>query len=182
MALNSIQGFIQKAGYQDFARNNLFRVTAVDIAGILQLNEAELLYCQGGKIPSRTNPVGTVQYMGMELPYSASTVKYEGNQDYALTFFVDAGSNIARAFEAASRAIFDDKTSSGNWRFPRVEDHISVAALDFDLNPFEQIKFCGVAFHGFDAIDFQTAKGDGTAIEITCHFSYLYYERELING
>lgn len=179
MAVNStISQFIGKASRQDFARNNLFRVMALNVAGVLELTEDDLLYCQGGKLPARQNPTGTVQFMGMDLPYNASTVKYDGNGDYSLTFFVDKDSTVAHKFEVASRIIFNDVTSTGKWNFPQETDQFTVAALGFDLEPIEYITFYGIAFHGFDAIDFQTAKGDGTAIEITCHFSYLYYRRQ----
>lgn len=178
MAVNStISNFIRKAATEDFARNNLFRVMSLRVDGVLELDENDLLYAKGGKLPARSNPTAIVQYMGMELPYNTSTVKYDGNTDYQITFFVDKDSTLAHKFEVASRVIFNDISSTGKWNFPQEDDVFTVAALGFDLEPIEYITFHGIAFKGFQAIDFNTAEGDGSKIEIVCNFSYLYYRR-----
>lgn len=179
MAVNStVANFIAKAGAQDTARNNLFRVMSLRIQNVLELTEDDLLYCKGGQIPGRTNPSHTLKFMGMEMPYPASTVKYEGNQGYTLKFYVDRESSIAKKFEAASRIIFNEITSTGKWNFPQTEDTLTIAALGFNLEPIEYITFHGVSFAGFDSIEFQTAEGDGSAIEITMKINFIYYRRD----
>lgn len=175
---NIISSFLDKAAAGDLARNNLFRVMQLRIANVLELDEDDLLFCKGGTIPARSNPIKTVNYMGMDAPYNCSTVKYEGNTNYTLKFYVDKNSNLAKKFEAASRTIFNDKTSTGKWNFPQRTDILTIAALGFDLEPIEYITFHYVAFAGFEAIQFDTAGGDGSAIEITCKFSYVNYERD----
>lgn len=65
--------------------------------------------------------MATVNYMGMDLPYNQSTVKYDGNNNYTLTFFLDRQSSIGAMFEDLSRRIFDDATSMGDWRFPSLD-------------------------------------------------------------
>lgn len=179
MAVNStISKFLDKAAVDDFARNNLFRVMQLRITDILELDEDDLLYCKGGTIPARSNPVAMAKFMGMEMPYNQSTVKYDGNNSYAIKFYVDRNSSLAKKFEAASRTIFNDLTSTGKWNFPEKNSIITVAALGFDLEPIEYITFHHVTFNGFEAIQFDTAGGDGSAIEIQCKFSYSYYKRD----
>ena len=182
MAVNlNIPNFITVAGRKDFARNNLFRVMSLKCRG-LELDENELLYCKGGILPGRNNPTSQVQYHGMKLTYNQSTVEYPGADDYQLKFYCDANSELRQKFEEASRLVFNDVSNTGNWRFPSTEDMITLAALDFNLEPLEYIKLVGVCFKGIDPIDFQSAEGDGSAIEITAHFSFLYYRRNGSNS
>lgn len=179
MAVNStVANFISKAGTDDVARNNLFRVMSLRIQNVIELTEDDLLYCKGGQIPGRTNPVHTLKFMGMEMPYPGSTVKYEGNQGYTLKFYVDKNSSIAKKFEAASRIIFNEITSTGKWNFPQIEDTLTIAALGFDLEPIEYITFHGVSFGGFESISFDTAGGDGSDIEISVKINFIYYRRD----
>lgn len=95
--------------------------------------------------------------MGMDLPYNQSTVKYDGNNSYTLTFFIDRESSIGYEFEVLSRRIFDDSTSMGNWQFPSLDSYIQLDMLGFDLERFDGIKFYGVSFAGFENITFETA-------------------------
>lgn len=177
MAVNqTITNFINKAAVDDFARNNLFRVVSFDCRGI-QLSENDLLYCKGGNLPGRENGQGTVKYMGMSMPYAASTVNYPGNNDYSLEFYVDADSKLLQALEVASRTEFNDVTSTGNWKFPDTSNIVTLAALDMKMEPIEYIRLYGVCFKSFDTVKFDTADGDGTAITVTLHISYLYYKR-----
>ena len=178
MAVNQTIGkFIQVASNRDFARNNLFRIMQVNCRN-LTLSEDDLVYAKGGKLPSRENPVGdNVQYMGMKLPYVKSTVNYPGNDDYEITFYVDNNSEILHKFERATRLNFNDTTTTGDWSFPSQSSVMTVAVLDNHMEVIEYITFYGVTFYKFDDITFEIAEGDGSAIEVTAHMSYLYYKR-----
>ena len=178
MAVNlNIPNFITTASRRDFARNNLFRVLSLKCRG-LELDEADLLYCKGGVLPGRNNPTSQVQYHGMKMSYNQSTVEYPGADDYVLKFYCDADSSLRKKFEEASRLVFNDVSNTCNLIFPSTDDMITLASLDFSLNPSEYIKLVGVCFKGIDPIDFQSAEGDGSAIEISAHFSFLYYRRD----
>lgn len=178
MAINQTIGtFIQAATKRDFQRNNLFRIMTLSCRN-LSLTEEDLVYAKGGKIPSRETPVGdNVKYMGMTLPYTKSTVSYPGNTAYDITFYVDAKNELAQKFERASRQAFNDITTTGDWRFPSLNDRMTVVVLDNKLNPIDTIHFYGVSFVKFGEISFETANGDGSAVEIPCTISYLYYKR-----
>ena len=177
MAVNlNIPNFIEVASTRDFARDNLFRVMSLKCRG-LQLEEKDLMYCKGGVLPGRNNPISQGQYHGMKLNDNQSTVEYPGSDDYVLTFYCDAKGDLRKILEEASRLVFNDISNTGNWRFPSTSDMITLAALDFNLEPQEYINLYGVCFKGIDPIDFQSAEGSGTAIEIKAHFSYLYYRR-----
>jgi hypothetical protein len=178
MAVNQTIGkFIQVAGARDFARDNLFRIMQLSCRN-LTLSEEDLVYARAGKLPGRETPVGeNVKYMGMTLPYTKSTVQYPSNTDYEIEFYLDKDSELAHKFERASRQAFNDATSTGDWRFPNVNDVMTVAALDTNLDPIEYITFYGISFTKFDEVEFKMAESSGEAIYIKAHISFLYYKR-----
>lgn len=178
MAVNQTIGkFIQVAGQRDFARDNLFRIMQLSCRN-LTLTEDDLVYAKGGKVPGRETPVAdNVKYMGMTLPYTKSTVTYPGNTDYEIIFYLDKDSELVHKFERASRMAFNDTTTTGDWRFPNISDVMTIAVLDINLEPIEYITFYGVSFVKFDEMDFKIADSEGTAVEVKCHISYLYYKR-----
>ena len=179
MAVNQTIGkFIQVASKRDFARDNLFRIMQLSCRN-LTLDEEDLVYAKGGRLPGRETPVGeNVKYMGMTLPYTKSTVSYPGNTDYEITFYLDKDSELAKKFERASRQAFNDATTTGDWRFPNTSDVMTIALLDINLEPIEYVTFYGVSFVKFDEIEFKVAESEGTAIEVKAHISYLYYRRD----
>lgn len=178
MAVNqTISTFNGVARDRDFARNNLFRLMALNVAG-LTLDENDIVYCKGAKLPSREIPHGTVSMMGMKFPYPKSSVIYEGNESYELEFYLDAKSELRRKFEEASRTLFNDLTSTGDWRFPSSSDMISLVALDRNYEPQEYIKLYGASFKKIESIDFKSAEGDGEALTVKCILTYFYYTRD----
>lgn len=178
MAVNqTISKFIQVAGKRDFARDNLFRIMQLSCRN-LTLSEDDLVYAKGGKLPGRETPVrDNVKYMGMSLPYTASTVTYPNNTDYEIEFYLDKDSELAHKFERASRQAFNDVTTTGDWRFPDISDVLTIALLDINLDPIEYVTFYGVSFVKFDELEFKIAESEGSAISVKAHISYLYYKR-----
>lgn len=174
----NITQFITAAGKYDFARNNLYRVRDFRVAGILSLTEDDLLYCKAADIPGRETPTSTVSYHGMKMNYNQSTVNYPGAESYTLTFYLDGKGDMRRKFEEASRLVFNDQTNTGNWRFPRTDDIITISQLNFDLKPVKTFTLVGVAIKNIEVINAQMADGDGSALEVKITVSYLYYTTE----
>lgn len=177
MVNSTIERFLDIAGRHDFARDNLYRVVQVKVEGILEINDDGLMYCKGAKLPKRTNPTGEVPFMGVKFPYNLSTVEYGGGE-YGLDFWIDAQSTVLDAFELASRRVFDDLSTTGNWRFPSDNNIIVLQSLDFNLNVTETVKFLGVAFKGFSEIDTKQGEGTGAAISVHGSFSYQRFIRQ----
>lgn len=182
MALNqTIKDFEEAASRKDFARNNLFRLTSIKCRGLeldMSKNKDEILYCRNTvAIPSRENPHATVKYMGMEHHYPQSTVRYPNSADMQMEFYVDANSTIVEKFERASRYLFNESSSTGNWRFPSMQDVLTVAVEDMSHNEIETITFRGVSFKSIDEVKAEIADGDGSAITFSVHFTYFRYER-----
>lgn len=177
MAINqNIGSFITAATRRDFARDNLFRVMQLNCQG-LALSEEDLVYCKTAQMSGREVPHAQVKYMGMELNYPQSTVKYPDAGEYKLEFFLDAAGELRQKFEIASRTLFNDSTSTGDWRFPSTSDTLTLAALDFNLEPQEYITYYGVSIKSIENVETKAAEGEGSAISVNVTFTYLYYRR-----
>lgn len=177
MAVNqTISTFISTAAKRDFQRDNLYRIMSLKCEG-LTLTEEDAVYCKSIKIPGRTNPHGSVKYMGMEFKYPQSTVQFGDIDALDIPMLIDSKGEVMGKLERASRILFNDLTTTGNWKFPSTADILTVAVLDFNLNVQEYIHYYGVSFKGFDSVDAKPAEGDGIAQEITAHFTYFYYKR-----
>lgn len=167
--------FIEEASKRDFARNNLFKVMGLSCRN-LTLGERDLVYARTAQVPGRETPVGTnVKYMGMTMPYTASTVVYPGNEAYQIQFYLDASGSLRTKFERASRMAFNDITTSGDWRFPSTSDYMTLAMLNINYDPVQLFHFYGISFVKVGEINVEPADGDGTAIFCDCTISYLYY-------
>lgn len=175
MAINQIiSNFNAVASQRDFARDNLWRIMSLKTR-TLELDEADLLYCKGARIPSRENPSASVPFHGMEFRYPKSSVKYDGQ--YSLTFLIDASGDIRHKLEAASRVIFNDLSNTGNWRVPSSSDQIVLAQLGFNMEPIRYWTLYGVTLTKIDQVEVNF-QGEGQHIEVTLNFTYNYYKTD----
>jgi hypothetical protein len=178
MAVNQIiSNFISVASQKDFARDNLFRVMEFKTR-VLSLDENELLYCRGAKVPGRETPTAQVSYHGMKMNYNKSTVDYPGSDSYELEFYLDAKGELRKKFEEASRIIFNDISNTGNWRFPSTSDVITIAQLGFNMEAIRYFNLYGVTLKSIDVIDGKPSDGQGEAVMVKVTLSYLYYRTE----
>ena len=176
MAVNQTIGtFINTLVKRDGQRNNLFKVLALNTK-VLSLTNDDMVYIRTANLPGRTNPTATVNYMGMQLNYNKSTVEYPGAGDYTVEFLFDSKGELRQKFEQASRLIFNDQTTTGTWNVPTLQDIMTIAPLNNQYEPSAYYHLYGVAFKGFDTVNFQPADGDGAMVNITAHISYYYYK------
>lgn len=111
----------------------------------------------------------------MKMNYNQSTVEYPGADSYTLEFYLDKDSALRQKFEQASRTVFDDADTSGNWAFPKPDNIITIQQLGFDMNPFISYNLVGVAVKGIEAIETDIAGGDGSALNVKITVSFIYY-------
>lgn len=176
MAVNQkIMDFNRVASQRDFSRDNLYRIALCKIGNILELDEKDLVYCKGAVLPSRENPSSVVKFHGMDFHYPMSTVKYQGGS-YQLTFYVDARSILRDKFEIASRKIFNEVTTTGDFHVPGPQDVICLEQLNFNLEPLRHYHLHGVCLNKIDQVSTSFAEGEGKAIEINLTFTYNWYE------
>jgi len=173
----NIQNFYRTAADRDFSRDFLFRVTQLQLQGVPALEEGELVYVKGAALPGRNITNVAVPYMGLTLNVPG-TVTYPGSDSYSLKFYLDAESTLRNFFENASRSLFDDQTSTGEYGTPDDEFYIQLAQLDKELNPVSEYKLVGTSLRTIDGIDYNISDGTGATVEVNATMSYHFYTKE----
>ncbi len=173
----NIQNFYRTAADKDFSRDFLFRVTQMQLQGVPALEEGDLIYVKTAALPGRNIGNVAVPYMGLNLnvPGAAS---YPGSDAYSLSFYLDAESNLRNYFEQASRSLFDDQTSTGEYGTPDDDFFIQLAQLDKELEPVAQYKLIGASLRSIDNISYDIASGTGATVAIDATMSYHFYTKE----
>ena len=177
MAVNQdIQNFYRVAAQRDFSRDFLFKVTQLQLQGVPAMTEGQLVYAKTASLPSRTISNVAVPYMGLNLNIPGA-VSYGGSEGYNITFYLDADSDLRNYFEAASRSLFDDATSTGEYGTPDDTFFIQLAQLDKNLEPISEYKLVGASLRAINDIGYSMAAGTGATVEITVTIAYHYYTK-----
>ncbi len=140
----NIQNFYRTAADKDFSRDFLFRVTQLQLQGVPALDEGDLVYVKTAQLPGRNIGNVAVPYMGLNLNVPGA-VTYPGSEAYTLDFYLDGESSLRNYFETASRSLFDDQTSTGEYGTPDDDFYIQLAQLDKDLEPITEYKLVGAS-------------------------------------
>jgi len=172
----NIQNFYRVAADRDFSRDFLFKVTNMNLPGAGSMDESQLVYAKTANLPGRNISNVAVPYMGLNFNVPGSAT-YSGSEGYSITFYLDAASNLRTYFETASRALFDDATSTGGYGTPDDTYFIELTQLNKDLSPVNGgvYKLIGASIRGINDIGYSMAAGTGQTVEITATIAYHYY-------
>lgn len=170
----NIQNFYKVAAARDFSRDFLFRITELNIAGVPAMTEDQLVYAKGGSLPGRSITNVPTPYMGININVPGGAT-YPGSEGYTLTFYLDSQSELRTFFEAASRNLFDDATSTGAYGTPDSTNYIILSQLDKDLNPISTYKLVGASIRAINGITYNIAGGTGSTVEVTATIAYHFY-------
>jgi hypothetical protein len=173
----NIQNFYRSAADKDFSRDFLFRVTQMQLQGVPALEEGDLIYVKTASLPGRAIGNVAVPYMGLNLNVPGAAT-YPGSESYALSLYLDAKSSLRNYFETASRALFDDQTSTGEYGTPDDDFFIQLAQLDKDLEPVAEYKLIGASLRNISDIGYDIASGTGATVQIDATVSYHFYTKE----
>ena len=178
MIRQDIQKFYDTSATRDFARDFLFRVTDINLAGVGGLSESDLVYVKAAALPGRSITNVPVPYMGLNFNVPGNAT-YPGSEGYALKFYLDSESTLRNYFEAASRFLFDDASSTGNYGTPGVNTYIVLSQLRKDFTPVQDgtYKLVGASLRNITDIGYQIAGGTGTTLEVDATIAYHYYEK-----
>lgn len=175
MSALTISKFYDVASRRDFSRDFLFRVEAINILG-MSFNPDELIYIKGGSLPSRKINNLDLSYMGMKFN-TPGTVAYDST-GWQVKMYVDATSTIRNRLEVASRALFNDATSTGYFGTPGKEHRIVLHQLNKKLEPINRYILVGASLRDIGAINYDISDGSGKPVEVDVTFAYQYYELE----
>ena len=177
MAVNqNIQNFYRAAAERDFSRDFLFRVTQMQLQGVPALTDDQLVYVKTAALPGRTISNVAVPFMGLNINVPGG-VTYPGSEGYALQFYLDANSDLRNYFEAASRSLFNDINSTGEYGTPDDDFFIQLAQLDKDLEPIAEYKLIGASLRNIENISYNIAEGTGQTVTIDVTVAYHYYNK-----
>ena len=174
-----IRQFYNVAKTRDFSRDFLLRVTNMTVAGLPAIEEEDLVYVKTASLPGRTINNIEVPFMGLNFNIPGS-VAYEGSDSYELTFYMDdPGTNtndLRSKFEIASRNLFDDQTTSGQFNVPGPESTLTLSLLSKNLNDTGKFfRLVGVSLRKIEPVEYKIAEGKGETLELKVTLSYHYY-------
>jgi hypothetical protein len=170
-----ISKFYNVAANRDFSRDFLFRVTAINLAGIEnKMKDDELVYAKAASLPGRKITNVPVPYMGLNLNIPGNAT-YSGAEGYSLTFFLDANSGLRKLFETASRSLFDDATSIGQYGTPDDTYFVELAQLDKNLDILNKYKLQGASIRDIGDVSYNISGGTGQTVELPVTIAYHFY-------
>lgn len=172
----NIQSFYTQATKRDFSRDFLFRVVRMQGVGLPDLTDDDLVYAKSAKLPGRSIENVDVSYMGLKFNIPG-TAKYDDAASYDISFYLDASQTDLRTkFEIASREIFNDGSSTGEYNIPGVDNLIILSQLNKDLTPTgNYYNLVGAQLRNIKSIDYNMAEGNGKVMNVDTTMSYHYY-------
>jgi len=170
----TIQNFFSRAAEKQFARDFLFRVKQINIEGVSLDGDTDLVYARSGQLPGRTIENKTVQYYGQNFNVPGKST-YTGSEGYSIEFYHDENVDLRTKFEKASREVFDNETSTGEFGMPGEEAVINLDVIDKELAPVKSIELVGASIRDIAPIDYAIADGTGEILTFAVTFAYHFY-------
>jgi len=173
----TIQTFFEQAKSRQFARDFLFRVKQINIAGGVSFNgETDLVYAKTAALPGRAIENKTVSYVGQTFNVPGKST-YNASESYSIEFYHEANISLRKQFEKASRAVFDNVTSTGDYRMPGTESKITLSVLNSQLEEIDTIELVGASIRDVGEVSYTIAEGTGEILTFTVTFAYHFYNR-----
>ena len=173
--VSGIRDFYNAAVSQQFLRDFNFRLTNVTTTALTLSQEDEIVYAIAKKLPGRNITDQTQKFMGMDIHYGGS-VTYPGSGDYQLSFFMSANGKMREKLERASRIIFNDLTSTGDYRVPGSDQRMTLALIDPNLQVMKSYTLVGVQFRNIGDLNMDYLDGNGKLVTCDCTLAYQWYE------
>jgi hypothetical protein len=172
----TITTFFEQAIKRQFARDFLFRVKQINLAGGLQFNgETDLVYARSASLPGRAIENKTVNYVGQQFNVPGKS-SYTNSEGYSIEFYHDEAIDLRKKFERASRAVFDNTTSTGDYSMPGEESTILLSVLNRQLEETATIVLVGASIRDIGEVSYTIADGTGEILTFPVTFSYHFYK------
>ena len=183
----TIENFMSQASQKHFARDFLFRIKQINITGLSLNGETDLIYARSATLPGRNIQNKQVNYSGQTFNIPGKS-EYPGSEAWSVEFYVDQSLDIRTKLEAASRALFDNKSTTGNLCMPGYESVIILDLLQMpcqrgstvttggEMEVIKTMKLVGASLRDISEISYQIADGTGEVLTFSATFSYHFYE------
>ena len=176
-----IEQFYQRAQARDFSRDFLFRVHDIVLAGGVTLDEGDLVYAKTAALPSRQITNIEAPYMGLNFNVPGNAT-YPGSEGYSINFYLDASSELRNRLEFASRTLFDDTDSTGQYATPSEDYYIHLQQLNKKLEPISDYMLYGASLRNIENIEYEMAEGNGKTVAMTATIAYHFYRQSGITS
>jgi len=170
----NIQDFYRVAQERDFLRSFQFRILDVSNQGVPVLTQDDLVYATTASLPARSINTFSQAFMGLNFNVPG-TASYPGSDGYALNFRSDSEATLRRLFEDWTNSIFDDETSSGDYKI-HANSTVTLALLDQDMNATQLYTLYGVFPTNVGPLDFDVQDG-ASIVNFTATVAYQYWRR-----
>lgn len=172
----TIENFMSHALEKQFARDFMFRVQQISLAGqnIISGNN-ELIYARSAALPGRAIENKVVNYSGQQFNVPGKST-YTNSESYSIEFYHDENIELRESLERASRAVFNNEDPmGGDFRLPGPGDVITLNVLDRDFQERKTIELIGASIRDIGAITHNIADGTGDVLTFPVTFSYHFY-------
>jgi len=171
----TIQNFFTRAAENQFSRDFLFRVRNISLAGGIELiGNDDLVYAKTATLPGRNIDSKTVNYFGQEFQVPGRST-YPTAGGYTISFYHDEDCQLRTKFEDASRAVFNNETSLGQYGMPGNDSVINLVQIDKQLNDVKNIELVGASIRNIGDVEYSIADGTGDIMSFDVTFAYHFY-------
>ena len=171
----TIQNFFTKAAENQFSRDFLFRVRNITLAGgVTFVGDNDLVYAKTAQLPGRNIDSKVVNYFGQEFQVPGRSTYPEAG-GYTISFYHDEDCQLRTKFEAASRIVFNNETSIGQYGMPGEESVINLVQVDKQLNDVRNIELVGASLRNVGAVGYDIADGSGDVLSFDVTFAFHFY-------
>ena len=178
----TIQTFFQEAIQRDFSRDFLFRVQNVNFGpGGPVLTDNDLVYARAATLPERTIGDIGVKYRGLEFHVPGS-VTYGSAAAFSLEFYCDADIRLREILLTESRRVFNDQTTTGNYRIAGPGASITLQHLNKALLPVMEYKLIGCSIRSVGSMAHSMADGSGAIANFSATMAYHYFTEERVGS
>lgn len=170
----TIENFFNQASQKQFARDILFRVKQITIEGVQLNGETDLIYARSANLPGRAIENKEVSYSGQVFNVPGKST-YTNSASYSIEFYHDEAIDLRTKMEKASRNVFNNDTTTGEYGMPGPDSVIVLDVLNIKLEVVKTIKLIGASIRDVGEIGYQIADGTGEVQKFTVTFSYHFY-------
>ena len=183
----TIQKFFSQAGSNQFSRDFLFRVKSIRLAGSQAGDQVieilgdgdgdispDLVYAKTAELLGRNIEDKVVNYFGQEF-HVPGRATYPSAAGYSIEFYHDENCSLRTKFEAASRLVFDNETSTGQYGMPGDNSVINLVQINKALKPTREFQLVGASIRDIGPVTYDIAGGTGEVVNFTVTFAYHFY-------
>lgn len=174
--MSTIQDFYKVAVDRDFARQHQFRALSWTLWGqdVLTADPGHYLYIETASLPGREITNVPVPFMGLNFNVPGLAT-YGGSAGYTVSFRADSQYYLRKIMEHATRRVFNDRTSHGDYNTPDAENHLTIGLLGKMLEVLQVYTLVGVNVVNTGAMSYNL--GDtGTIAKVDATLSYHYWK------